>query len=70
MTDKFSLEEAMIALDEIVHRLEGGELALDEAMTLFEKGQALVKGCEADLDAKELRIRQITEGGEIAPLGE
>jgi len=67
MSDKFSLENAMSELDTIVRQLESGELPLDDAMALFEKGQQLVKQCQTDLDQKELRIQQITGDDTLAP---
>lgn len=63
----FSLEEALRNLDQIVRQLESGDLSLDEALTLFEQGQALVKRCEGDLDTKELRIQQIMADDSLAP---
>ncbi|NJL94566.1 MAG: exodeoxyribonuclease VII small subunit [Anaerolineae bacterium] len=66
--EPFSLEDALQQLDEIVRRLESGELSLEAAVALFEQGQALVQQCEKDLDAKELRIQQILENGAVAAL--
>jgi len=67
MSDQFSLENALRQLQEIVDQLESGEISLDQAMTLFEQGQKLVKQCEQDLDAKELRIQKIMADGSLAP---
>lgn len=67
MNSPFSLENAMTELDTIVRQLESGDLPLDEAMSLFEKGQQLVKQCQSDLDQKELRIQQIMGDDSLAP---
>lgn len=61
MTDPFNLEKALQKLDDIVRQLENGEGTLDEALAFFEQGQKLVKACQSDLEAKELRIKNILE---------
>jgi exodeoxyribonuclease VII small subunit len=66
MAEEFSLETALRDLDEIVRQLESSELALDESLTLFEKGQRLIKQCQQDLDAKELRVQHILEDDSLA----
>ena len=52
-------EQAFAELQEIVTKLESGEVPLEEAMALFERGQALAKLCTGLLDKAELRIRQL-----------
>jgi len=61
-----SFEEAFAALEETVQQLERGNLTLDEAIALFERGQALARHCQARLDQAELRVKQLlpTETGE------
>ncbi len=66
--DDLSLEEALRQLDAIVRKLESGEGTLDESVALFEQGQALVKRCQQDLEAKERRIQQILADDSLAPL--
>lgn len=63
-----TLEEALQALERIVSQLESGETSLDEAMQLFERGQALLNRCQRDLEAKELRVQQIMADSSRAPL--
>ena len=60
-----SFEEALAALQETVAQLEAGEQNLEEALALYEKGQALVRFCQEKLAAATLRIEQLTEDGEI-----
>lgn len=50
-----SFEEAMKRLAEISEKLEKGDAALDESLTLFEEGTALIKLCNEKLDAAEKR---------------
>lgn len=54
-------EEAFSALEEIVRRLEGGELPLEEALALYERGMALARHCQELLDRAELRVTRLAE---------
>jgi exodeoxyribonuclease VII small subunit len=67
MSNDFSLEDALKELDDIVEKLESGEVSLDEAVNLFEQGQKLVRQCESSLEAKELRIQKIVSGDALEP---
>ncbi|VEI12989.1 exodeoxyribonuclease VII small subunit [Trueperella bialowiezensis] len=52
-----SYEDARSRLVEIVTRLEQGNLPLDEALTMWELGEALARRCEAWLDGARERLR-------------
>lgn len=54
-----SFEDALKELERIVGRLESGEASLDEAITLYERGDALRRQCAARLDAAQARIEAI-----------
>ena len=58
--DQMSYESAFAELENIIATLEANQRPLDEAMALFERGQALAARCAALLDRAELRIRQLT----------
>jgi exodeoxyribonuclease VII small subunit len=62
---ELTFEEAFKELEDIIRQLEAGQLALDESLALFERGQALAARCGALLDNAELKIRQLApkEGG-------
>ncbi|MBO9498493.1 MAG: exodeoxyribonuclease VII small subunit [Novosphingobium sp.] len=64
-----SFEDALRALEDVVRRLEGGEVPLDESLTLYERGEALRKHCQARLDAAQARIEKIVAGGDGKPSG-
>ena len=55
----FSYEQAFAELEIIVASLESNQKTLDEAIALYERGQALSKRCASLLDQAELRVRQI-----------
>ena len=58
--EELTYEEAFTELEGIVNVLEGEQNPLDEAMSLFERGQALVKRCSELLDGAELKVRQLS----------
>jgi exodeoxyribonuclease VII small subunit len=59
-----TFEQALTQIQEIVDKLESGSLTLDESLVLYEKGQRLTRWCQTLLDNAELRIEQISTGGE------
>ena len=54
-----SFEQALTELEQIIGKLESGQLALDEALALFERGQQLTAWCGAQLDQAELKIQKL-----------
>ncbi len=66
--ENLSFEEAFTELQEVVQQLEAGDLTLDRAMALFERGTALAAHCNDRLDTAELRVQQlIPTPGEYPP---
>ena len=57
-----NFEEAFQKLEAIVDRLEGGEIALDEAVKAFEEGMGLVEICTKKLNDAEARLKTLTQG--------
>ncbi len=51
-----SFETSLQALEEIVHKLEQGDLALEESLGLFEQGIRLARECQERLSQAERRI--------------
>jgi exodeoxyribonuclease VII small subunit len=51
-----NFEVALKRLEEIVRKLEGGELPLDTALELFEEGIQLSRFCNTTLEAAERRV--------------
>jgi exodeoxyribonuclease VII small subunit len=62
-----SFEEAYRELEQIVARLEKGELSLEQALELHERGQLLAQYCSGQLERAELKIRKldVTEGESV-----
>lgn len=66
-------EKALEQLEEIVRRLEKGDVPLDESVTIYERGEILKRHCEGLLRKAEARIQTITLGPDgraagVAPL--
>ena len=56
---QLTFEQVLIALEEVVQQLESGNVPLDQSITLYERGEALRKHCQARLDAAQARIEKI-----------
>lgn len=63
-----SYEQSVKRLEEIVGQLERGDVALDEALKLFQEGTALVQSCAKLLDQAELEIVKLSKGADGAPV--
>jgi exodeoxyribonuclease VII small subunit len=61
--EEMSFEEAFGELNSLVAALEEEGRPLDEAIGLYERGQALARHCAAMLEKAELKVRQLN--GEI-----
>ena len=57
-----SFEDALRALEDVVRKLESGEVPLDQSIDLYERGEVLRKHCQARLDAAQARIEKIVTG--------
>lgn len=64
-----SFEEALRALEDVVRRLESGDVPLDESIALYERGEELRKACQARLDAAQAKIEKIVQGEGGKPSG-
>lgn len=56
---EMSFEDAMSELEKVVSALERGEVALEESITLYERGAALKAHCADKLKAAEERVELI-----------
>jgi exodeoxyribonuclease VII small subunit len=60
VTDELSFEELQRELEDVVARLERGDVPVDEAIALYKRGEELYKACAARLQQAELRIEELT----------
>ena len=67
-TPEINFEAALEKLEQIVVKLEGGDLDLKEALALFEEGQQLATLCDRTLQQASLRVEQLSTEGEIVEI--
>ena len=67
--EDLTYEEALAELEDIVSVLEGEQGQLEEAIKLFERGQALAARCGVLLEAAELKVKQVA-GDAVLPFEE
>ena len=57
---EMSFEKAMAELEEVIDKLEHGEVPLEDSIKLYERGTQLKKICEAKLKEAEQKVKNIT----------
>ena len=57
--EDLSYEEALAELEQVVSALENEQSQLEDAIRLFERGQALAARCGVLLEAAELKVKQV-----------
>ena len=63
-----TFEQSMARLEEIVSRMERGDVPLEQALSLFEEGTGLVARCTKLLDEAELKVIQLSKGSDGEPV--
>ena len=66
--DSKTFEASLMRLEEIVRKMEAGDLPLEEALNLFEEGTKLVKSAGTLLDQAELKVVKLMKGPDGAPV--
>jgi exodeoxyribonuclease VII small subunit len=66
---KLTFEVALAELEQIVQKLERGDVALEESVTIYERGEALKRRCEELLRQAEARVEKITLDAAGKPTG-
>lgn len=54
-------EHSLDELEQLVARMEGGDLSLDESLASFERGIGLYRHCQQALEHAELRVRMLLD---------
>jgi len=54
-------ESTLAELEELVARMEAGDLPLEEALRSFERGVQLTRECQAALQAAQQRVQVLTQ---------
>ena len=65
--ESLSFETALSELETIVEKLEGGDVALEESIKIYERGAALKAHCMGKLKSAQLKVEQIVlnQDGEV-----
>ena len=66
---RLSFEKALAELESIVQKLERGDVALEESVAFYERGEALKRRCEDLLRQAEARVDKITLDASGKPTG-
>ena len=56
----FNFEEKLRELEQLVTRMEDGDLGLEESLAAFENGVKLVRDCQQALEAAEQKVKVLT----------
>lgn len=54
-------ERSLDELEQLVQKMERGEMSLDESLAAYERGIALFRNCQGALEQAELRVRQLAD---------
>ena len=66
--DTVNFESSLKKLEEIVSKLEDGDISLEDSVKSFEEGIGLVKECQKQLSEAELKVKKLLESGNTVDL--
>ncbi|MEN8831070.1 MAG: exodeoxyribonuclease VII small subunit [Pacificibacter sp.] len=66
---EMSFEAAMAELDQVVAKLERGEVPLEDSINLYQRGAELKAHCEAKLKEATEKVEKISVGSDGKPAG-
>jgi exodeoxyribonuclease VII small subunit len=66
--DTVNFESSLKKLEEIVSKLEDGDISLEDSVKSFEQGIGLVKECQKQLSDAELKVKKLLESGDTVDL--
>ena len=67
--ENLSFEDALAALDDVVRKLESGQVPLEDSIALYTRGTELKAHCEAKLKSAQAKIEKITLDADGAAIG-
>ena len=68
MEQSKTFEASLTRLEEIIKKMERGDVPLDQALALFEEGTGLVRSCSNMLDEAELKVVRLMKGADGEPV--
>lgn len=54
-------EHSLDALEQLVEKMETGDLSLEESLAAYERGVGLYRSCQSALEQAELRVRLLSD---------
>ena len=66
--DTPNFETSLKKLEQIVSKLEDGDISLEECVKSYEEGIGLVKECQKQLSAAELKVKKLLDSGDTVDL--
>lgn len=54
-------EQSMLALEDLVARMETGDMTLEDSLAAYERGVSLYRRCQGALEQAELRVRLLDD---------
>ena len=66
--DTVNFEASLEKLEQIVRKLEGGDINLEDSVKSFEEGFGLAKECQKQLSDAELKVKKLLGNGETIDL--
>ena len=66
--ESMTFEQSVTRLEEIVTRLEKGDVPLSQSLSLFEEGTRLAAACRTELDQAEQQVVRLMKGPDGAPV--
>ena len=61
MADKFNFNKGLLQLEEIINKMESGELSLEDSLKYFEEGVKIHRQCHTALTDAEQRISVLSD---------
>ncbi len=65
---ELTIDEKMDLLDEIIDKMEGNEVTLEESFNLYKQGVGLIKECNDSIDRVEKEVLKLNEDGSLEAL--
>jgi exodeoxyribonuclease VII small subunit len=61
-------ETALAELEQLVDRMEAGDLSLEDSLKCFERGVKLTRHCQSALRSAELKVKKLTADNQLEEL--
>ncbi len=69
-TKKTSIEDDLQKLDELVKKMDGKDISLEESFSVYEEGMKILKGANEKLDEVEKKVKVLQEDGSLTDFDE